>query len=749
MSIDTTYRKILTENFLLDELKKGEIPSAEEIQDKVNDLIATLDLTKPQFKADDFTVESRGSSSASSFNSAQLAILQDLRALYKEMLSLGDVATDSYERWALESDVLEKRLADLEDRIQNLLLLTRDTEGYHSYLVDNFSDATLVDRDLSTATVDPVAGLVVLGPTNTTDTRLYLNDLDVNKDISFKIRSTIDFVSRNDAARASLANIFKQTSATWWTNITMRSAKPVTCELVVKLGEEPVTLSRIFMRLHDTTRSTPVTVTPLYSVDNFTFSQLPTLTYTQQIRSQGTFAFEEVEAKWIKFILTKTGPDPITNSSSIVYQFGFKEISFYTEGFDIEDEQMVVSVPLSVTSLSNPNEKVEFSKLTVEVCERVETDTEIKYFVTASDDPTVPITASTIWIPVSPVSSLSTNQPAVVDLGDLEEIEKGVDEAVGISYDVEEDDELINPAAEFHLLSLDANGVVQDETITADDVRYAFTNENERILDYQLKDVEYDGSGGDPLTIDENRIVLFRNVGAKGLGPEDPESLVRGIQRGWKFEEPFYITTVEIKNPTGISIDFGDRPVFIDDVKYTNLVGPTVLTGKTPTTTGLHVIKVQKDNWLAVEPDLITLDDLKEADKLYPFNHKLLVEGYNYPTNYDANAERVYVGVDVFASELMKKVSIFDLAGSVDVDQWKFYALDRDAPDTHEDGNLPTRVIVVKVDNETADFSNERFVLRFNLINQRYKYLRFRADLSTENEKVSPALDSYKIKLGG
>jgi hypothetical protein len=751
MAIDSTYRNILTETFLIDELKKGEIPSAEDITDKINTFLADLDLTKPLFVADDFKATEEGQSSASKFNQFQLDVLRDLRALYKDMLTLTEVSTGAYERWSLESDTLEKRLEELEDRIQNLLLLTKDTEGYHSYLVDNFTDLALVDRDLTTAAVDPSTHLVTLGPSDTTvDTRVYLNSIDPT-DISFKVRSTVDLISRNDGPGQSLANIFRQQSSTWWTLVSMRKSSPVTAELLVKLADDPVAISKIVMKLHDSSRSSPMSITPLYSVDNFNFVQLPTNTYTQSVRALATFQFKEIEAKWIKFVLTKTGPDPISNSSKAVFQFGFKEIAFFAEGFSSEDSQVIISTPLSIPRAANPNELVEFSKLTLEVCERVETGTEINYFVTASDNSSVPVTDSTVWVPITPISRATSSQSKVIDLGDIETIERGLEQTVTISHDaLAEDETLVNPAASFQLLSQDTDGDILDETVVATEPRYIFTNPSDRILNYQIKDSDYDGSGtGNAVTIDEDSIVIFRNVGAQGLDPDDDTSEVRDVQRGWKFQEPYYTTVVEIQKPEGITIDFGDKPIIIDDIKYTNVVGPTVLTGKTPSSRGIHVIKVHKDNWLAIEPDIETLEDLQAADSLYPHNHKLLIEGYAYPDTYSNNQEKVYKGVDLFASELMKRISIFDLAHSAGTDRWNFFALDRDAPDTHTGDNESTRVFVVKVDEQNTDFANERFVVRFNLVNQRYKYLRFKAELSTTSDTVSPALDSYKIKLGG
>lgn len=748
MSIETTYRRILTEAYVQDELKKGEIPSAEDIEDKITEIINTMDLTKPQFKADPFKAYPHTSSSALLFNIAQRSILADLRVIYKEMLLLSETSVTSYERWRVETEKLEKQLAALEDRVQNLLLLTKDTEGYKSYIVDNFTDMSLVDRDETTAFVDPVHQGVTIGNDGGVDTRIYISNLNTQTDVSFKVRSTNNFVSRADSRTGSLATIFGQLSIPWSTQISMTKVVPVTCELTVKLGTDPIRMNKIIVQLHQAARASEMTITPMYSLDNFNFKQLPTNTFSQSVRSTATFAFDEIELKYLKFILTKEGNDVVASTDKAVYQFGFKTIEFYAEKFALNAPQTLISQPLSVVSASNPNDRVEFSKLTLEVCERCDASTAIDYFVTVSDDPEVPLDAQTVWIPISPISHASPTQPSVIDVGHIEEQEVGIDETIGISYSAIDND-FQNPADTFHLLSLSNVGALLDEEVSADSLRYVFSNENERLLSYQIKDSDYDGSGtGTALTIDEDNLIIFRNVGEKGLDPDEHADLVRGHPRGWKFLEPYYTTVVEILNPLGITIDFGDKTVYIDEVAYTNKVGSKILTGKTATTTGIHLIKVHKDNWLEITPDLDNLDDIKAEDTLYPFNHKLLVEGYAYPTNYGSGQEKAYTGVDLFASDLMQRVSIFDFGHSVKADQYHFYALDRDGPNTHAAGNEATRLFVVKVDQNNADFQNERFVLRFNLINQRYKYLRLKAIFSTFSKTVAPFLDSYKIKLG-
>jgi len=743
MAIEATYRTLLTEDYLKSELQKGIAVSALDLQEQANTLLETLDLSVPQFTAEDYYVSLRENASVSKFINTFTEIRQDLRALYNEMLTLTRVSMDAYERWAIEAEFIEKKLVDLEDRIENLLILTQDTEGYFSFVNDNFSDLEKVDLDLSTIRLNLDTGMVTMKPASLATNRIFLNDIDRKRDVSFKVRTTTDFILRRDLPDTQVADLFHQTSKVWWTIIQMKKVRPVTCELTVRLSsDDPVDVSRIDIHLHDSSQSSPIQITPLYSTDNVNFTQLPTNTFTQEVRSSATFSFSTVQANWVKFLLTKKGPDPTLSRNSFDYQFGFKAIEFYDEGFTVGDAQSLISKPLYV--LKDDGTPLEFEKLVLTACERVEENTNIRYYVTTGDDPDLPVDDDTIWVPISPDTRESPLFPVVLAVGDTELREYGDDEICKVSYDSSASEPYISPAQSFQLLEDDGSGGIDDTATTANDRRYTFLNSNDRILNYQVKD---------NISINPATLQILRNLGEQAL-TDIPGNKVRNVLRGWGFDDPWYSCVVEVLNPEGIEMNVGDQVIIIDDIRYTGLVKKTVLTGKTSKTTGIHTIKVHKNNWKYVNQDLsgvsptIMLDTIKARDPLYPYNHKLLVEGFSYPSNYPDTDEKVYAGADLFAEKVMRQVSIFDLTNNAQVDDYQRFALDYDAPDAHTGGNDPTTVFVVKVDESNPDFQNERFVIRFTLVNQLRKYLRFRADLSTTDATVSPGLDSYRIKLG-
>jgi hypothetical protein len=187
------------------------------------------------------------------------------------------------------------------------------------------------------------------------------------------------------------------------------------------------------------------------------------------------------------------------------------------------------------------------------------------------------------------------------------------------------------------------------------------------------------------------------------------------------------------------------------------LVDGAKTTGKITLSQGRHVIEVHKDNWKYVDVSTVSnLDTLKSADDLYPYNHRYIVEGFDYPADYPSTEEKIYRGFDTVAEYLMKEVSVFDMNNNVKADDYGKFAvgLDVEDPSRTIDGSAatteeqaPNKVFVLKVNENNTDFVNEQFVLRFKSANSLFKYLRLKAVLKTTNTAITPTLDSYRIKI--
>jgi hypothetical protein len=182
-----------------------------------------------------------------------------------------------------------------------------------------------------------------------------------------------------------------------------------------------------------------------------------------------------------------------------------------------------------------------------------------------------------------------------------------------------------------------------------------------------------------------------------------------------------------------------DSPLWVDDQEQS---GKQVFIP-----TGLHQIRIHKKNWYHVEPDITTLAELIGADPLYPYNHKLLIEGYAYASDFDSPEDEVYTGVDFFAQYKMQKIRIFEFLNQISSDDLKKFAVDYDLAESY-DNATPNMLFVVKVDETLSDAINEQFLIKFKMVDQKYKYLRLRVDFNTSDINLTPVLMSYKIKLG-
>lgn len=127
--------------------------------------------------------------------------------------------------------------------------------------------------------------------------------------------------------------------------------------------------------------------------------------------------------------------------------------------------------------------------------------------------------------------------------------------------------------------------------------------------------------------INKNNIILKRNISQNS-------TLYKGDQ-GWYFdtEDETYNITIEVEKIEGRYIDLGYTSATIDGFEKTGLI---------KLEKGFHTIKTSSANYLKVTSYLESLEELEEEDKLYPYNHKYLFEGYSYPQSFQG--EKNYFG---------------------------------------------------------------------------------------------------------
>jgi len=739
MTASTTeiYSEIIIENIIKKYLQRGEVPTIAQIEEEFDAVAATQDLTSSDFTSTEWTVERKEKGSASKFNGGFEEVETDLLVLYKTLLENTGSSAELYQKWQIKADKLENKVKGLEIRIANLLLRSRETDGYFNTVGDKFTDTSKIDLTLSNGVaIDLKQNIVSINRSSvkyTVPDRIFLNDIR-QEQVLFNVITRSNVTASNNTDNTLPHFAFLDSDLYWKAKVvTNEKVSPLTTELVLTL-DEAIDVSKIDMELLSSDNSSGVSITPMYSADGINYFKLPSQVTTIVAQSKATIQFGTVEIKKLKFILEKTSHD-YKEDASFVYEFGFKEIQLLAPGFAVTDEDdkpTLYSIPLSIEK--EDGTLARFNKLTLEVCDGISSETRIDYYLSVGkqvDSGVSWLAASGVsldqddrlWFPISPLNRDVLFFPDVLDLASIGDHEV---EDIRISYDSAGGDNFTSPGQTFNSIGTVDNSV-DITTASADLIRYEFLHENQKILDYQL-DPEAD--------IDLDSLVLWRNVGEKGLFLPDSTKMVRGNPAGWEYREPYYYTFCLIENPSGLAIDVGNKPITIDS---------SIQTGKIVLSPGTHSVKIHQDYWNYVDPELETLSQLKAQDVLYPYNQKLLIEGYQYPDTW--KEEKVYPGTDRFAGYLMDQVSPFDFMQNTGVTDYSKFKLDSQIPDTVT-GAANSKVILLNVDMSRADFINEQFLLEFKLTDELYSFVALKAEMSTSNSSLTPVLDEYKIKIG-
>lgn len=199
---------------------------------------------------------------------------------------------------------------------------------------------------------------------------------------------------------------------------------------------------------------------------------------------------------------------------------------------------------------------------------------------------------------------------------------------------------------------------------------------------------------------------------------------------GWeKVENDFYETSFEIKQMEGRYIDFGPASCFVDGRQAS---------GKIFISQGVHKFKTSTENWLDLdlekEEEVKSLRQLKSIDKLYPYNHKHIIEGFNYVRGF--KGRKVYKGADKVFVHKMREVSNqrFEIESSRDI----FTIVELE-------GSLYFKI---KSNKDSSESKLEEFEVSYRKRNpDESSSLYIKAVLKTFNKKVTPKIEQIQVRV--
>ena len=707
MNIERIYLQKIAEKVLLEMLDDGVVPTASAILESVEEKSAGLNLGQPVTTQPAPVFQRLEESSATKINQITGVVVDDLDAIYDALLVVERTSLEITSRVYLELQQIEKDIRSLIDRADDLLLSSENTEGLLNSVGDDFQDLGKVNLAETTAFIDTTAH-VAHGNFFSEVDGLKAGEMSLailaESDVTFSILNPT--ASRSPGLRDSRARdmLVNSLNPTLFSLFTPTIEPTVAIEIKIDLRKlatgSPVEINRLLFDPFLYNNS--ISVFPQYSLDGISWRDLPVADPVRRIGGPTLYIFERIELSFLRLVLSKDTPDNPAGEGG-EYNFGVRHIGLYGYRSVFQEESHLVS--RSLHPIDGTGAPQSFSKVSLgKVCDHIETDTSIDYFLAFS----MPGDVTTDFYPVLPVGSKIPG-PQVLTVADVSSIQ------------------------------------TQTE-ITDEEIEFPFSFlEETRVLDLELDSAE--------------NIKVWRNKGFRDRFYRVLNNDGQVVESGWERKEDFYYTTGLVTERSGMSIDFGPSPVEVDGQTITGAIrlGP-----------GPHSFKVAAQNWYSLEglAQVRSLDParrlftgvkrmngstgLEEAldaynetpaysviDPLYPFNHKLLIEGLDYSTVY--GQEKIYSGIARYAATLLKEGAEMDVATKDAPSDRTRYAVSR------ESGSDKKRILV-----KWLPFGSESPREIFVIDQKAGTFAEgvvFKAVFKTKDPKKTPSLEGYSIRI--
>lgn len=418
------------------------------------------------------------------------------------------------------------------------------------------------------------------------------------------------------------------------------------------------------------------TATLFYSMDGETYN---TVEPAEQALAEEMFFSVGLEGvKKLQLRIQKNAADSSTiTKKQYVYAFVIDSISIYQDKFSLNQRSQLIAGPYPI--LDSVGNSISYTKAVLDACLRLPPGTGVNFFL--SND-------GSNWEPVS----YKNDNLRLVSFG--------------------------NGAAEQSIAYIDdtksATSIVQ-EVLGLEEIDFA----TEAVLNIYA-DEEFVSQ------IPKRSMVLKRNIVNATSGDE-----LLGAVPGWVYDPQTrqYSTTVYVSSPEGRYVDIGPTTAYLNDVR---------VTGNVFIPKGYSVFKTSDKNWLPVPEDINTITQLKNQDPLYPYNHRYLISGYNYPLSFKGN--KVYTGVEEYFGQLLEFLSPEEFAYLDESDSryWSSFTIE------NPDGNWYFKIKVNKTD---ASWINEQFSADWAVQNGPAQEIWVKAELTTNNSAVTPVIESYKVRV--
>lgn len=225
----------------------------------------------------------------------------------------------------------------------------------------------------------------------------------------------------------------------------------------------------------------------------------------------------------------------------------------------------------------------------------------------------------------------------------------------------------------------------------------------------------------------ESEKINFKNVRIERNLYQD--KTIYEAKGGWFYDEKksnyrcdFYVDSIE-----GVNIDFGPNSCKIDGREVTGVIRLDE---------GYHSFETSKSNWKEVDLSLNEAKQIEEQDELYPYNHKLLIEGYPYSKSF--KGDKVYLGVGRSFGCLMRYVPREIFYMSSNNNNLNIFTVEE------IDGFCYVKARILNNDNSWEREKNN-VIIQSQQSDSNLLYVK--AIIKSNNEGISPHINSYSIRV--
>lgn len=305
---------------------------------------------------------------------------------------------------------LKKKRLELETKIDDLLFINNNTDGYFYSFTENFASADKLDLSLTdSAFFDPNLKNVTISKLRSEQFNVVT--LDNLKNIVPEFNLSVNGQSVNDSIDSTnFSNIFDGLNDTYWSYL-VSLERPQSVSLTIRI---PVNSFSIVSKVDGvvyTSSPTNIIMRGIYA-DNSKQNEIRSKSSRSDYDSF-SFSIPSDIYSYIELVLQKNEPDYVLDntSSPYVYKFGLRELVVGSKYY--ARSGVLISSPISLPV--EQNNSLVIDGVSLEAKEQIVSGTSMSYYV-APDNPLAENISDFSWTSITPKGSESTGYPSIVYL---------------------------------------------------------------------------------------------------------------------------------------------------------------------------------------------------------------------------------------------------------------------------------------------------------------------------------------------